>query len=220
MKQALHILIPVFLYLLLTAESCGGDEQYTARQEQKKLDSSIVSISKEFSSSDVSAFTLLIFGETARMNFQDLLDYLTLLSDTTLAPAFAARAGLMTGELFVSANALLQFGGEKGTGLKKIPVYELIDTKSGVFKCIQVIPPDTVWVNRDLKRISDTLYAGELGYATLGKNLLKMQGTIFPGNGTMEFFAVKRPKCFGKDTLRIWRVMLGENKIDMHAVSE
>jgi len=35
----------------------------------------------------------------------------------------------------------------------------------------------------------------------------------FPAEGSIEFFAVKRAKRFGNDTLRVWNILLGKNEV-------
>jgi hypothetical protein len=61
--------------------------------------------------------------------------------------------------------------------------------------------PDSVWVKQPLHRVNDSIFTGELGFS--------------PG-GTLEFYAVKRNKSFGNETLKVWTVLLGKSGRNNH----
>jgi hypothetical protein len=54
--------------------------------------------------------------------------------------------------------------------------------------------PDSIWIKQPLNRVNDSIFTGELGFS--------------PG-GSFEFYAVKRNKNFGNETLKVWTVLLG-----------
>lgn len=53
--------------------------------------------------------------------------------------------------------------------------------------------PDSVWIMERLHPVNDSLFAGRLGFSP---------------HGSLGFYAVKRDKIFGKDTLKVWTVLI------------
>ena len=210
MKRLLKLSALLILYLLFSAKSCDREEQNNEARQQRTIRAARDSIVSVLGSDTLSAATINGFEETAKIKFADFLDYLDLLSDTTLAPEFRQHAGEMIRGLFLNESAVLQLAGP-GMIRKEVTLTELLDPASVAAGKIRVPEPDSLWVMEALLPVNDTLLKGKLGLSLI------LPASADPGKyelagKAVDFYAVKCRKVFGRDTVKIWTVLLGTNK--------
>jgi hypothetical protein len=211
MKKAIQLSVFILLYMLFCAKSCDNEEQFTEARQQQLIKNEKDSIRKAFGSDTLSVAALYAFEETAKLRFTDFLDYLSVLTEKNTAPEFMTHARQMTRSLFRSEDLVFRFNLPDGSGKKVITLKEFTGEGSAPPENISTIQPDSIFLVQHLKPVSDTVFAGRLGF--LSRNVLtrtELKKYHLSGR-TMDFYAVRREKSFGKDTLMVWTVFLGEN---------
>jgi hypothetical protein len=175
----------LILYLLLSSKSCDSNEQNSARRDKNKAEQSRDSITSVFGSEKLDQPELKAFEVTARLKLNDLADYLKILNDSAADQAFKQKAGEMASSLFIPG--------------KTVP--------SGLLGIVF----DSIRVTRSLERLNDSIYSGVLSFTF---RLPASAGKSRPSSGAcskvVDIFALKQEKVFGKDTIRVWNVLLGD----------
>lgn len=185
MKRFINILPLLVLYLLLCSKSCNENEQGEALREKNKAVQSRDSITSVFQSEKLDQPELRAFEVTARLKLIDLADYLKIINDSAASRAFKQKAEEMARALFIPG--------------KTIPT-----RLSGIIF-------DSIKISRQLERKNDSMYSGQL-IITVNLAASDAQKRPSPGtcNRTVDIFALKQEKVFGKDTIRVWNVLLGD----------
>jgi len=185
MKRFINILPLLVLYLLLSSKSCDENEPGNALSEKNEAAHARDSITSVFESAELSQPELRAFEVTARLKLYDLADYLKLLGDSLAGEAFRQKAGEMARNLFIP-------GKTPPSGLSGM-----------VFDSIKVL--------KKLERLNDSLYSGQLSFTVnLADSDAGRRSSSRAGYRTVNIFALKQEKVFGKDTIRVWNVLLGD----------
>jgi len=185
MSRIIKILTLILIYFIVSAKGCDHNEQDTGGLDQNQAQKVKDSITSMFETDTLSQASLRAFEATARLKLNDLTDYLKIINDSLADKAFKDKAREMAMALFV-------YG-------KKAP-----DNFQGV-------DFDSVSVSRGLQRYSDTVYSGQLVVKVRWPNNAGVKGKIPPVKIlTVEIFALKQEKIFGKDTVKVWNVLLGD----------
>lgn len=237
MKRISFILALTGIYLILCSKSCN--DQYEQSREDAELAIQVAKDSLLSAAPRISSPNLSILSEEARFLFTDIADYLKIVADSSLPDAFRHQARGMILEGFLSENTTIRVSTEKGNNrlqddqpggsktavgrvhdpakitVLEFPLIRLLDKADSGFMELLIARPDTIWVAAPLKQLSDTLFQGTLGYLIRhqGESIISGKQYIFPGKGFMDFYAVTEVKVFGYDTLKVWTVRLGENRI-------
>jgi hypothetical protein len=185
MRRIFKILPLILIYFIVGAKSCDNNEQVTRMNEQKKDLQARDSISSAFEKDTLSGVSLRAFEVTAQLKLNDLADYLKIMNDSTAGKAFKEKAGNMADALFLPG--------------KKAPGFI-----SGVIF-------DSVWVSRALQRVSDSVYSGQLSFTIRLPHSIKSKREIHPvKTKIVDIFTLKQEKIFGKDTVKVWNVLIGD----------
>jgi hypothetical protein len=208
MKRLILLPVLLFLFILLSSDSCSREEEIDGAGKQNATEKTRDSIVSEFTSDILTHQDLSLFEETAIQRFGDLIDFTAFSADTSLPLIFRVKATASLNALFITGRHVLLL--DPGNGLLKIkvPVPLKPDENGGLPWNIKIHQPDSVWIASRLVKVSDSLYAGCLGFS---------QGTSTPGGyprlaaGRMDFFLVKCSRPFGNDTLKVWTVALGDS---------
>ncbi|MCX6245949.1 MAG: hypothetical protein NTU98_14740 [Bacteroidetes bacterium] len=211
MKRILKLSAFILVYLLCCAKSCDNEEQFSAARNQKRIKSEKDSLTSAFGSDTLSATNLNAFEETAKNRFNDFFDYLAVLSDTTSAPEFMAHSKQMILGLFRSGNDFLRFTHPGEKKMVKTSLNELAGEKSSTEINIGSVKPDSLWISQNLHPVSDSAFAGRIGFSYRSINSGPDLKKYHLAGGSIDFFAVKREKKFGKEVHKVWTVLLGEN---------
>ncbi len=185
MKRIVKILPLILIYLIVCAKSCDNNEQSTLEFERYKATNVKDSITSVFESNTLNQNELKAFETMARLKLNDLADYLKIMNDSSAEKTFKEKAREMATALFIPG--------------KKVPEY----------------PPGTVFdsirVCRKLQAVSDSLYSGQLGFSVkLSPSYQVKRNITDAGTRIVDIFALKQKKVFGRDTLKIWNVLLGD----------
>ena len=185
MRRFFRILPLVIIYLLSSAKSCNDNEQDSRLMEKSDAAKARDSITSVFGSGDLDQASLRAFEITAKLKLNDLADYLKIMNDSAAGKSFKDKAREMADLLFLPG--------------KHMPVY-----KPGVGF-------DSVRVTKPLQRECDTLYSGRLDFTLrfTGADAAEKKNTLAQTK-TIDIFTVKREKIFGRDTVRVWNVFLGD----------
>ena len=197
MKRILQILTLVLLYLLLSSKSCSDQEEFeTARgQEQIKLvKDSVVSL---LGSDTITASALRAFEIEAMQKTADMIDYLNILSDPSMAAEFKEKAKIMINRMFISGHPAIRYADEDRFGTSEdLPKGNLL--------------VDSIYITRPISRVNDTTFYGRLECTFLRLQKTPQSVRAGPGNAGIEIIVVKRDKQFGTNKLRIWSVLFSE----------
>ena len=112
----------------------------------------------------------------------------------------------------MSDSCVLSFKSQSGTKKEKIMLADILDPKSVFPENLSVLHPDSIRVLESLHPLNDSTFEGRLGFTINSSSSLTDIKKYYSASGTIEFFAVKREKRFGGEGLRVWSVLLGENK--------
>jgi len=213
MRRLLYIPTLILLYLLFTAKSCDNQERADDVSEQKQITLSQDSIRSNFESDTLSNASLRAFEGMGGMKLADLGDYLMILGDTAVAETFREKAREMIRGLFLSENSVVRLTGQENPGIREVSVNTLLNPVKGNPVISGKIIPDSVRVKQPLKWIGKAIYAGTLSFAYIPEDKMNKNG---PGpasvSGTVDFLVTRHEKNFGKDTLMIWDVFLGNKE--------
>ena len=213
MRRFLYIFAAILAYLALSSRSCGSDEPEEAVSPEAALVQSRDSIRHEFSAEDLSRKSLRAFELQAEQKLSDLADYLNINFNDSLDLPFREQARRMIRDLFLSDSVkinLLLFNEKKGNSLSLMEYLNLVPGPAGYSKTILL---DSIEIERPLRRTDEFNYTGHLSFSRQIK-------TCSPGDTTttaplrmeVEILASKVSKIFGKDTLQVWGLFLGEIK--------
>ena len=185
MRKIFNLLTLILVYFIVSAKSCDNNEQFTRQSEQKQALQARDSITSAFEKDTLSETSLRAFEVTAQLKLNDLADYIKILNDSSADKAFKEKAGEMAAALIIPG--------------KKVPGF-----LSGVIV-------DSVRVSRALQRMNDSMYSGQLSFTIQPSHSFKSKRDI-PKVKTkiVDIFTLKQEKVFGKDTIRVWNVLLGD----------
>jgi len=175
----------IIIYFIASAESCDNNGQFTREIEQKNAFQARDSIASAFEKDTLSEASLRAFEVTAQLKLNDLADYLRIMNDSTANEAFKEKAGKMAEALFIPG--------------KKVPGF------------LSGIVSDSVRVSRAFRQMNDSLCSGQLSLSIRYPHFSKSKKDI-PQVKTkiVDIFTVKQEKIFGRDTIKVWNVLLGD----------
>jgi len=210
MSRRFQIPALILLYLLSTAKSCDHGERTDETRDRERIGRLQDSIRESFQADTLSMISLQAFEATAKNRLSDFSDYLSVVHDTSISGAFRQKAGEMIRGIFISENSTLQFTGSGFPGRKEVSVKQLLSDGKELPFTPGPVPGDSIRVIQALRRSSDSVYTGKLRFFCLpfAKNHEESR-KFTPSYGTIDFLVTKHPKRFGKDTLSIWEVFLG-----------
>ncbi len=209
MKPYLKILIFIFILLVAYAPSCM-DEQEIDRQEEVRLKTEKDEIRMEFEKEYLIESELYAYETTAKQKLSDFADYFNIMADTSLDLSFREKAGDMIKITFQSDHVNLQLfelNRDPGKGLE---VRNLI--KNGMKNKLPhlTFSFDSIVIHEPLRRINNTTYSGILNFSQNFTNPTIPELTNKSIKRNIDFFVLKEDKVFGKESLKVWNVRLGE----------
>jgi len=184
MRRFFQISALIFVYFIVCGKSCDSNEQFTHELEKNQANRNRDSITSVFQSDSLGQPVLRAFEATARIKLTDLSDYLKVMNDSTAEKAFKEKAAEM-------ARALCIPG-------KEIPVR------------MKGVAVDSIRVFKTLQRLSDSVYAGKLCFKAMLPTKQSGSDHLQANIRFADIFALKQDKVFGRDTLTIWNVLIGD----------
>lgn len=186
MKRPFLIPILLLAFIVLSSKQCAEDADPLVEVDTQLEE--ISAVKSAFESDYLKSESLFAFEEKAKQKLSDYSDYLNIAKDTSLDTTFRHQAANMIPHLFYQ---------------KKEPI---ISTGSGSLALI-----DSIYMIKPLSKTSTAIYTGSLGFHGMMTDIETNDSMILsPQKWTIEMIATKTLTSFGKDTLRVWKVFLGE----------
>ena len=211
MKRVLKISALVLVYLLTCAKSCNDRQDSDNSNDLSQVNAAKDSISSAFSADTLSSAGLRALETTARYKLSDFSDYLRVFTDTNVSPAFRTKAGEMISNLFVSRDVWLEISCSGHRDEKGIRLKDMLDSEKKSRLVEAGITSDSISVKQSLHRVNDTLLSGQLAFRI---QCTHMKGQNRPlataKDNVAEILVVKRLKIFGSDSLKVWKIFLGD----------
>ncbi|MCD4682455.1 MAG: hypothetical protein K8R86_04145 [Bacteroidales bacterium] len=209
MSKHLKISVIILVLFVIYAPSCV-DEQAIVMHEEAVLNETRNEIRTEFETEYLTEAYLFAYEITAKQKLTDFVDYLHIITDTSLDESFREKAGEMIQNTFLSENVTLQLVQHKDDPSGKINVRRLIQLG---LKNKQLLPPfsiKSIVVNEPLHRTGNTTYAGSLKFSQVFTGSAQSNKSMNTMDRTADIYINKEEKIFGADTLKIWNVRLGD----------
>ncbi len=211
MKRFLRISALILVYFVASARSCNDAGKEDAAFAEAKERAAKDSIASAFSSDSLSPASLRAFESTARYKLTDFADYLQVFTDSSTNPAFKNKARQMIRDLFVSDDVRVEIAcpglmAEKGLILKNMLESEMKHRPTE-----ERMVFDSIRLKQALHRENDTLFSGQLAFRIRCNHAEGQNRPSFTDyDHNAEIFVVKRQITFGSDSLKVWKVYLGE----------
>ncbi|MEI7829810.1 MAG: hypothetical protein WCI31_08570 [Prolixibacteraceae bacterium] len=208
MRKFLYILAAILCYITLSSKSCSEGKQNDDTSQEEKLIHEKADIRNEFESEFISEKSVHAFESKAEQKLTDLSDYLNILCDSSVDKSFKEQSKLMAINLFVSDTTTICHCLTNDTDLRKESIRNFL--KAAKFTDSKKITLDSIRVTEQLHFTSEHRYKGLLAFSRRIKNI-SAKDTVWsvPASLQAEFFVSKIHKIFGKDTLQIWNLSLG-----------
>jgi hypothetical protein len=200
----------MLIWFFSGARSCTDDGNIRLQNEEQLLSVSKDSIKQAFEVETPDDKLLRAFETIAKQKLIDLTDYLKIASDSSLDTIFRNQAIEMAGDLFIdsrtssgkSDNAYLL---TKLRTLNKLTGKDLFSEMPCTFDTGQII------LKRPLAFKNDSTFTGRLSYS---QKCNPSNNTDLPETPveivSVDFYALKVVKSFGKEQFHLWEVYLGD----------
>jgi len=211
MMKYIRIFGFILLYFLCTGKSCDEKSQEAAQKEEQSLQQAIDSVKTEFQADYLPGSSLKAFEENARQKLVSFTDYFRILNDLNLDSSFREQAAGMIRELFYPGKVRLDLSLPGKPALNKIDLDELLKGKALREYNRSELIIDSIRVTDPLHRTGASEYRGILEF-TQGFSGISAKDTVIarPQARKMDIIAIKVKRPFGKDTLLIWKILLGD----------
>jgi hypothetical protein len=209
MKGFIYIFILILVYLVCSARSCN-DNNRKDQDEKKLLSVSKDSIKQAFEVNVPSEEILGSYEVTASQKLIDFADYLKVASDPSLDIRFRRQAIGMTRRLFIPGDINIRNWCDAYHSNHMSTLDQLTE------KCLSQgmtgwIQPRQVKLKMPLERKNDSTYMGQLSFNPF---TISFDSSNAPQNTerllSIDIYALKKEKTFGKDRLWAWEVRLGD----------
>jgi hypothetical protein len=208
MKRILKISAVFILYLLLCGKSCDDEEGKLLRQE-KQVESARDSIREEFEVDYLSEESRFAAEVSALQKLRDLSDFAGIFSDLSMDSQFRQKSGEMMKELFVSDKSALTFGGKGNRANVTLRDFLNQGFGKGVIKAEVIF--DSIRVLEPIQKSGNDMYKGRIGAAQRVICITAEDTIASPLEEiTVDIINQRENKAFGKDTLKVWKVTLGD----------
>lgn len=213
MRIYLVIFSGILAYLLLGSRSCDPDNGEDSISARSKLKQTKDSIRNGFESAELSPETLKAFEMSACRKLTDLADYIRIYSDKSVDKSFKNQARQMIIDMFADSaiviNRKITEAGKPGN----VSLSEFLDQQIAEKGFTGETVFDSISVTNHLTRTSESIYSGSLSFVR-NIEVRTPSGKVLKNSAGMNagFYAIKKSKLFGNDTLTIWSVFLGEIK--------
>lgn len=186
MKRPFLIPLLLLAFIVLSSKQCAEDTDPQVEVDAQMEE--ITAVKSAFESDYLKSESLFAFEEKAKQKLSDYSDYLNIANDTSLNTTFRLQAASMIPQLFYQEEE------------------PLLSNDPG---CIAII--DSIYMIEPLSKSSESAYTGLLGIDGMITEIETNDSIILsPQKWTIEMIATKTLTSFGKDTLRVWKVFLGE----------
>jgi hypothetical protein len=209
MRRVVYIFILTLIYLMCSSKGCTDDGNLNEIREDKIIVASKDSILHAFEFDTPGYKLLRAYEATAIQKLTDFADYLKISSDSSLNKTFRIQASEMAGRLFISLDADTHNWNKIHPEPEPKPLTELLK-KSLLNKNIGWIRPAQIKIETPLTLKNDSTCSGTLSFY---QQYIPFDSAkpLETGSGMciIDIYALKKLKSFGKESLTIWEVYLG-----------
>lgn len=209
-RRALYYLICVTGYILLTAKGCEPEMPPVPAEKETHV-ALIRKWEATFDTAFLSEERRLALTEQGNRKLIDFFDYLHLISDKQLDPAFRNQALSTATHLFATSQVLIDLPlASNETDVQKSLLLFFRALEHTGYTSVNYVLSEPVPAQQ-LSFVNDTLYAGMVKGGLLVKGISATDSaTIFSGTVQAEIRAIRTAKSFGnKKTRHVWQVFLG-----------
>ena len=211
MRKFSYILMGCILYLLLSADSCNSNRPESSEMHDVELTKEMKDLKTEFESDALTEKSLTAFEVKAKQKLVDFSDFLAIYTTEPIDELFKSQARQMILDLFITGKVRINDLLVNEPDQKDILINDFLDLKSEYrsmnLKC------DSINISEPLHRTKEMNYTGSLRFYRLLEVRTSSDTLIIaPARMEVEIFVSKVKKPFGKDTLQIWNVSLGNMK--------
>jgi len=208
MRRLYYILMAFMMYMLLSSKSCVNERKENTASPEEQLFHARSEIKKEFESDYLSDKSLRAFEVKAKEKLVDLTDFLKICSDAGMDESFKKQSIQMILDLFVTDDILINSQLVDESFVKMVPVRSFLKTTSGTG--FSKIILDSLKITEPLHLTSDSQYTGSVRFSRKIAQISAVDTIVSsPASMQASFFVRKIKKTFGKDTLQVWNVSLG-----------
>lgn len=210
MKRLFNILIIIVVYMIFCGKSCEDDSKRINRQSHR---ASLAkdSIRHDFETDLLTEEARYASGVNAMQKLNDLADYMEIYADRSLEPAFREKAGEMIKKMFRSPDNHLFLGPVRKEKMAQITLEEFLKKGFGDdyirvkinFDSVKVIEPLVISGERNYSG-KMSAYQSVIGFTVTDSLLIPVRPVI------IDFFSTSQAKLFGRDTLIVRVVSLGD----------
>jgi len=213
MKRIIKLSVIILIYVLLCGKSCDDDSENTFNQEME-VEIEKENIREEFEVDWLSEGSQYAAEISAIQKLKDFADYLNIYADHSLDPIFRNRAGEMIRDMFTSDNVSLSFVPLDPESHELLTLKDLLDQVNFADVFLMELSFDSIWLLDPLQKTNPNLYEGRIG--CFQKTLvISPNDTISRIEAiTIDVIVSRKEKIFGRDTLNVWGVHLGDMKIN------
>lgn len=210
MRKWLLIFLAFAAYLLLCSKSCDSGHTDDAGLQKIRLKKTKDLIRAETESETLSEQSLRAYETKAKEKLADFADYLSIYYDKSLDQAMREQAGSMIVDLFPSENIILSSFIKGRNRAGRLSLAELLSEDYLPEFPSTIILIDSIAVVEPLKYAGESVYTGTLTFYYRVKSV-SGKDTLVSERGKMEaeILVKKVNKTFGSESLRVWRVFLG-----------
>ena len=212
MKRFSYIFILSLIYLICSSKGCTDDGNVNEIREEKLFTASRDSLIHAFEF-DTPGYKLLRgYEATATQKLTDFADYLKIASDLSIDKTFRQQASEMAGRLYISLEVNTRNWSKPYQDPDFNTLKELLEKSlSNGMPCWTL--PTHINVETPLTLKNDSTCSGTLSFYQQSipfDNSKQIESA--PVISVINIYAIKKVKTFGKESLTIWEVYLGDIK--------
>ena len=201
MSKYIKIAISIIVPFIICAPSCK-DEHALSSHEEAILNETRNEIRAEFETEYLTEASLLAYEKTAKQKLSDFVDYIHIVTDTSLDLSFRAKAAEMIKNNFLSENITIQLAPQIEDTFNELNVHRFV--KNGLENKL-LLPHftiDSIVVHESLHLVGDSCYFGTLRF------LQNFPSPSRPGqmsnmvSKAADIYLIKEDKVFGKFTYK------------------
>jgi hypothetical protein len=211
MRKYLIISVSLLAFLIFSSKKCDSPENEDAAREEMAFNAYLDSINKGFEADHPSTQALQAFEVKAKQKLVDFADYLQIYMDKSLDESFKDHARQMIRDLFISDSILINLQVSDELKEKNVTIMDFLKVVSASGSVTPAVIIDSIEISEPLQKVSDSKYAGSLKFSLQFKGSASQDiSRTESNNNTVEIIAAKIKKQFGRDTMQLWQVFLGD----------
>ena len=194
----------IIVVLMLLASCASANKEEISLAEVRDKANASHEVDQQFTAERLARGNLIAFESRAKEKLADFFNYMGLISDPKYDVTFKSHASNLAEELFIDFETKIPTEGQE-----YLTVQEFIKNHFDAIYGQREFKINSIEVSQQLQPIENKEhYRGVLSFDVSVIAPLNITPTTYKGE--IGFSALKVDKSFGKDTRRVWEVLLGE----------